>query len=120
MLIGRIEGATRVLGKSQGYFGLPVRDEPMIDSTTDSLVDTMTTAWFPDPGELRRINEGEAIHCRLFGNQHPPIYIGVGGAERQIEMFAGFTVKVDPNTPDGMVELHDANGQCVARLQVKL
>lgn len=27
MLIGRIKGATRVIGKSQGYYGLPVRDE---------------------------------------------------------------------------------------------
>lgn len=27
MQIGRVEGCTRVLGKSQGYLGLPVRDE---------------------------------------------------------------------------------------------
>lgn len=27
MQIGRITGATRVLGKSQGYMGLPLRDE---------------------------------------------------------------------------------------------
>ncbi len=26
LIIGRIEGATRVLGKSQGYLGLPLRD----------------------------------------------------------------------------------------------
>ena len=78
MMIGRIEGATRVLGKSQGYIGLPVRDENMVDGTTGDVVPTMTTAWFPDPAELAALNAGEAIHLRLFGDKHPPVYIGVG------------------------------------------
>jgi hypothetical protein len=119
MMIGRIEGATRVLGKSQGYIGLPVRDEKMVDGTTGDIVPTMTTAWFPDPAELAAINAGEAIHLRLFGSSHPPVYIGVGNAEPH-DQFAGFTIKVDPKTPDGTVELHDASGQVVAILQVKL
>jgi hypothetical protein len=27
MQVGVIEGATRIVGKSQGYLGLPIRDE---------------------------------------------------------------------------------------------
>lgn len=29
MLIAAIEGVTRIIGKSQGYLGLPLRDEVM-------------------------------------------------------------------------------------------
>jgi len=125
MLVGRIEelpGTTvRVLGKSQGYFGLPVRFQVMFDTASGQEVDTMTTAWFPTPEELQRINDGEAIYLRLFGSSHPPVYMTVGGAEQhETQSFNGYTVKADPNTKDGTVELIDANGQSVARLKVTL
>lgn len=77
MQIGRIPGATRVLGKSQGYFGLPVRDE-VIAERTNGESPCMTTAWIPDPAELERIARGAAVHVRLLGTAHPPIMVEVG------------------------------------------
>jgi hypothetical protein len=89
--IGRIEGATRVLGKSQGYYGLPVRDEArnlgdlphmlhtMInDSVTGPETPTMETCWFPNPDEIERIRQGAPIYVRLVGIAHPPIMVIIG------------------------------------------
>lgn len=81
MLIRRIEGATRELGKAQGYLGLPVRDERVA-----GLGACMVTAWEPTPAELAALNQGAAIHIRLVGNtvvwadgkSHPPIIVEVG------------------------------------------
>jgi len=86
MIIGRIEQkpntVVHVIGKSQGYQGLPVRYEVMLDSASGDEVMTMTTAWFPTPGELERLNAGEAIYLNLFGDRHPPVMLSVGGAEQ--------------------------------------
>lgn len=78
MEIGRIQGCTRVLGKSQGYYGLPVRDEVMNDSVTGPDTPVMVTAWFPSPDELDAINAGAPIHLRIVGTAHPPCMVGVG------------------------------------------
>lgn len=47
MHIGRIEGATRVLGKSQGYLGLPIRDEVVNCTVGGEGTPAMVTAWLP-------------------------------------------------------------------------
>lgn len=91
MEIGRIQGATRVLGKSQGYYGLPVKDEAknlgdlphMLHYTGSNQVDgdnvpTMQTVWFPSPDELARLQQGAGIHVSLVGIAHPPISVTVG------------------------------------------
>lgn len=78
MEIGRIEGATRVLGKSQGYLGLPVRDEVVRCTVNGSATPCMTTAWLPSPDELAALLAGAAIHVRILGTAHPPIMVGVG------------------------------------------
>lgn len=78
MLIKRILGATRVIGKSQGYLGLPVKDEVVHDSVSGFDVDTMTTAWEPTPDELAALNAGAPIHVRIFGRMHPPIIVMTG------------------------------------------
>lgn len=78
MQIGRIEGATRVLGKSQGYGGLPVRDEPIHCSVGGPDTPSMVTAWLPTPAELQALNAGAAIHVRILGTGHPPISVTVG------------------------------------------
>lgn len=91
MEIGRIIGATRVLGKSQGYIGLPVRDEAknlgdlphMLqtfhnDKVTGPLTPTMETVWFPSPDELARLAAGAGIHVSLVGTGHPPIMLVIG------------------------------------------
>lgn len=78
MQIGRIEGATRVLGKSQGYFGLPVRDELMTCSVNGDGTPFMTTAWIPTPEEIAAILAGAPVHVRILGIAHPPIMVEVG------------------------------------------
>lgn len=78
MQIGRISGTTRVLGKSQGYLGLPVRDELINEATNGPGTPAMTTAWIPTPDEINRINQGASIHVRILGTSHPPIMVEVG------------------------------------------
>jgi hypothetical protein len=78
MQIGRIEGATRVLGKSQGYLGLPLRDEVINCSVNGEGTPAMVTAWLPTPDELAALNAGAAVHVRILGAEHPPIMLSVG------------------------------------------
>lgn len=78
MIIKRIEGATRVLGKAQGYLGLPLRDE-VINSTVDGpATPCMVTAWEPTPDELARLNAGAPVLLRVIGAAHPPVMVEVG------------------------------------------
>ena len=77
MLIGRIEGATRVLGKEQGYNGLPVRDV-VIDCHPDGRVAAMETVWLPTPAELERLAAGASVKLTIQGTQHPPVMVEVG------------------------------------------
>lgn len=78
MLIGCIPGTTRVLGRQQGYFGLPLRD--IVINCTVGGPDTpaMETAWLPLPDELERLNAGAPVILRLLGTAHPPVMIEVG------------------------------------------
>lgn len=80
MQIGRVENATRVLGKSQGYLGLPIRDEFVHCSVNGEKTPSMVTAWIPTPDEIERINAGAPIHLRLIGSSHPPVMVDVGKA----------------------------------------
>lgn len=78
MLIARIEGHTRELGKSQGYLGLPLRDILINDSVTGPNTPAMETAWEPTPDELIALNAGAKIILRIIGTQHPPVMLTVG------------------------------------------
>ena len=78
--IGRVEGATRVLGKAQGYLGLPVRDEWVQCSVGGPSVPSMVTAWLPTPREVEAIVAGAPVHVRIMGAAHPPIIVEVGPA----------------------------------------
>jgi hypothetical protein len=78
MLSGRIEGTTRTIGASQGYEGLPVRDEEVNCSVNGPGTPCMTTAWTPTPAELAALNAGASIHVCILGTQHPPISVSVG------------------------------------------
>jgi hypothetical protein len=78
MQIGRIEGCTRVIGKSQGYLGLPLRDELMNCTVNGDRTPAMVTAWLPTPDELAALNAGAAIHLRVLGTLHPPVMVTVG------------------------------------------
>lgn len=73
MLVARIDGAQAVIGKEQGYQGLPVR---VSDVDGDRC---LVTAWEPTPAELARLNAGAKIHVSLlFCIKHPPIFVEVG------------------------------------------
>jgi len=80
MQIGMIPGHTRIIGKSQGYLGLPLRDELINESVNGEGTPSMVTAWLPTPKELAALNAGAAIHVRLIGTAHPPIMVEVGEA----------------------------------------
>jgi hypothetical protein len=78
MMIKRIEGATRVIGKSQGYLGLPLRDEAISCTVGGPDTPCMVTAWEPTPAEIARINSGAPVLLRVLGTAHPPVMIEVG------------------------------------------
>lgn len=80
MQIGRIEGATLVCGKSQGFLGLPLLDGTRECNVADGLVPTMTSAWVPTPDELEAINAGAAIHVQIDGTTPAPMMLAVGPA----------------------------------------
>jgi hypothetical protein len=78
MEIGRIQGTTRVIGKSQGYYGLSVRDITVNDSVTGPETPAMETAWMPTPDELAAISAGAPIILRIMGTGHPPVILYTG------------------------------------------
>lgn len=78
MQIGRITNATRVIGKSQGYMGLPLRDEVINCMVGGEGTPSMVTAWLPTPKELAALNAGAPVHVRIIGTGHPPIMVEVG------------------------------------------
>lgn len=78
MISARINGATRVIGKSQGYLGLSVRDELTNCTVNGEGTPQMVTAWEPTPAELTAIASGALIHVRILGTSHPPILVDVG------------------------------------------
>jgi len=77
MLSAHIEGATRVIGKSQGYNGLAVLDAAVSCAVNGPDTPAMQTAWHPTPDELAALNAGAAVVVQLLGRDHPPILVGV-------------------------------------------
>lgn len=72
MLIGHIEGATRLLGKDQPeYITLPIRDE------ATEFGNVMKSAWFPTPAEIELIKAGQPVILSICGNAHPPVMLEV-------------------------------------------
>ena len=78
MQIARIKDSTRVLGQSQGYLGLPIRDILVENGTSQTLCPAMQTAWTPTPEELKKLISGANVHVTILGTQHPPIILEVG------------------------------------------
>lgn len=72
MIAKMIDGVTRVLGRSQGYIPLPIRDEEITGHGP-----TMVSSWEPTPDELALLNAGGHVYIRVRGTQHPPIGVGV-------------------------------------------
>jgi len=78
MQVGCIEGATRIVGKSQGYLGLPIRDEVIVCAVNGAQTPAMLTAWVPSAEELAALNAGAAVHVRVLGCVPPPMMVLVG------------------------------------------
>ncbi len=78
MIIKMVEGFTRILGKAQGYLGLPVRDEA-VECSVNGTVPCMVTAWEPTPEELTALNAGGAVYLRVMGTCHPPVMVWAEG-----------------------------------------
>lgn len=78
MQIGRIAGCTRVIGQSQGYLGLPLRDIIIDDTVNGPGTPAMETAWLPTPAEIAAINAGAPIILRVLGAGHPPVMLYTG------------------------------------------
>lgn len=78
MQVGVIQGATRIVGKSQGYMGLPIRDEVINCTVNGTDTPAMITAWLPTPAELAALHAGAAVHVRILGCVPPPMYVDVG------------------------------------------
>ncbi len=74
MIINAIEGATRRIGKSQGYLGLPLRDE------VGDFGPQMVSSWQPTPAEADAIARGAPIYLTVLGTGHPPVMLTVGVA----------------------------------------
>lgn len=73
-----IEGETRRLGESQGYIGLPIRDD-LIDCTVGGeATPCMLSAWMPSDEERAAITAGAPIILRVIGTAHPPVMIETG------------------------------------------
>jgi hypothetical protein len=75
MMINAIEGATRRIGKSQGYLGLPLRDEVCPQNGPQ-----MVTSWQPTPRELEALAAGAPVYLTVLGTGHPPVMLTVGDA----------------------------------------
>ena len=72
MMINAIAGATRRIGKSQGYLGLPLRDEDGPHGPQ------MVSSWQPTPAEAVAIAKGAPIYLTVLGTGHPPVMLDVG------------------------------------------
>lgn len=80
MIIARIEGATRVCGKEQGYTGLPIRDE-IVEIEGVGAVNFMVSAWEPTPEDITRILAGGKVHVWIAGKTPPVMRVNVGQVE---------------------------------------
>lgn len=79
MIIARIEGATRVCGRDQGYSGLPIRDV-IVDIEGVGEMPFMLSAWEPTPQEQAKIAAGAKLIVWIAGSTPPPMMVEVGAA----------------------------------------
>ena len=76
MLIGRIHGATRVLGKPSDMTDEQCGSLAIRDMVVDGLP-AMVSAWHPTPDEVKRMAAGEPVYLWVFGSAHPPVALSV-------------------------------------------
>jgi hypothetical protein len=72
MIALRHPKTTRVVGKAQGYLGLPLADQ-----VTEEGHPVMATLWEPTPAELEQLNAGGRVELLVAGRNHPPVLLRV-------------------------------------------
>lgn len=81
MIIGRIQGATRVLGKpidwDQEHPDTSCGSLPILDVGPEHGGPFMVSAWFPSPEEVERLRAGQPIYLSVYGSVHPPVALWV-------------------------------------------
>lgn len=75
MTPAHIEGATRVIGESQGYIGLPLRDETVHCTVSGEGTPVMVSQWTLSDEERQMICDGADIHLHVVGTRHPPVLL---------------------------------------------
>lgn len=81
MLIGRIHGATRYLGKPPDWDdskGVHCGSLAILDMEAANGDNVMVSAWLPTPDEVARIVAGKPVHLHVWGIGHPPVALTVG------------------------------------------
>lgn len=68
---------TRILGQSQGYDALVVKDETVHCSVNGEGTPCMTTHWEPSLKDLQNLIEGGQVIITILGSDHPPIKVTV-------------------------------------------
>lgn len=68
MLMASIEGANCLM-KGDG--------DKVADLRVIRTEDTFISAWTPTPDELKALNSGAPVYLFIYGNSHPPVYVGV-------------------------------------------
>lgn len=71
MQILEIDGCTRVLGESQGYRGLYIRDEQSEDGNV------MISEWALTDEEISRLKSGGTLLLSVYGSGHPPVKLEI-------------------------------------------
>jgi hypothetical protein len=69
----------RVLGQSQGFGALCIRDYVRLEDETPFMV----SVWDPSPEERQLIAEGHPIRLSVMGRSHPPLLVEVGDESLQ-------------------------------------
>lgn len=80
MEIIKIDGATRTLGESQGYIGLPLRDTLVNCTVGGEGTPAMQSAWRPSADEVAALLRGGVIVLTVLGTSHPPVMLEAADA----------------------------------------
>lgn len=72
-----IEGQTRVIGESQGYIGLSLRDGTINDSVNGPCTPSMTSKWKLSDEDRAAIASGAHVYLEVLGTVHPPVLVYV-------------------------------------------
>lgn len=75
MEIVQIEGATRTIGESQGYVGLPLRDVLVNCTVGGEGTPAMQSAWQASADEVAVLLRGGVIVLTVLGTSHPPVML---------------------------------------------